>query len=278
MIQNLFFIVRHGRTEGNEDNVYRGWSNAKFAQLDAAGRNDVREAGIFLKKTGVVFPLIFSDDLDRCLESREILADILGIKEQITDRRLRPVNVGDFAGKSKTEYPLDKYFKDKKLRIPGGESLSQFDIRRAAVFADVCELVEKIEAPILTVDHGSGVSYLYNAYNQKESKVGYEGLTDPGGVLTFTTEGVIPLLKSRKKVKAPLKDGTALSGFVTAQESPLPRSCWNCKWFVRVTGLGACTHPVVRIDPDLQERKQVDGTIAVSDNDCCDNFQKHIST
>src|SRR5882724_4959930 len=111
----LFALGRHGRTSGNKDNLYRGWSNEDFAQLDAAGRNDAREEGIFLQGTGLKFPIIITDDLDRTGETAEIIASILGIKKEsiLRDKRLRPLNMGDWTGKSKEKHPLEEFMKDK---------------------------------------------------------------------------------------------------------------------------------------------------------------------
>ena len=280
MIQPIFYIVRHGATNGNTKQTYRAWSNAPDAQLNAQGRDDVREAGIFLKSLGLNFPLIISDDLDRTVESREILADILGIKHQETDKRLRPLNVGDFTGKSKIDHPLEPYLNDPSKVIPGGESVQHFDARQTKFFHDISLLVEKIKSPVLLVGHGSTVSFLHNHTGPPKEKIGYEGLMNPGGVAVFVKDGIIPLTKKREGGgTVPLKDGTAVSGYVDAKENKPPRECWNCRWAGRdINDLLGCRHRVVRLDPKLQDRKQSDGTIAVGDRDCCDMFANKIAT
>lgn len=274
----LFFIVRHGRTEGNKLGTYRGWSNGPDAQLNADGRDDVREAGLFLQRAGLSFPIILSDDLDRTQETAKILADILGIRVHETDKRLRPLNVGDFTGKSKIDHPLDEYMANEKLVIPGGESLQHFNARQQAVFDNILELIIKIHKPVLVVGHGSNVCYLHN-YTNRGEKIGYEGLVDPGGVLAFFQQGIVPLTKKRGEGKNPFQDGTALTGYVTVEESRPPRSCWNCKWFTKdASGLGGCHNPIVRLDPQLVGQKQSDGTIAVGDDSCCNLFSNHVSS
>ena len=192
----LFHLARHGRTAGNEKNIYRGWSNKEFAQLDDSGKDDAREAGIFLKGLGLEFPLIIVDDLDRTKESAQIIADILGIKDIVSDKRMRPLDVGDFTGKSKEKYPLDEYLKDKSKKIPGGESVSTFDRRQSKVFDDILQTIIETGQPILVVGHGSNVSYLHNAV-QKDKKVGYEGLVNPGGIVSFSKDAVTPIFKKR---------------------------------------------------------------------------------
>lgn len=279
MIQPLFFLVRHGKTRDNESNEYRGWSNKPEAQLTAEGRDDIREAGLFLKDTGYSFPAVLSDDLSRAEESRKILADVLGIKTQHEDKRLRTIDVGDFTGKSKADHPLTEYSKNPSKKIPGGESFNEFNKRMASVFETIIGVASGLKKPIIVVAHGAVLAFLYNHFNPGNEKAEYEGLVNPGGVLVFTKDGVIPLTKKREGgINQPYKDGTPVSGFVTDEENVPPRECWNCRNFIRdVNGLGACTHLLVRMDPKLISRRQADGTVSVGDSDCCDSYRNHIS-
>jgi len=206
--QPLFVLCRHGRTAGNEKNVYRGLSNAAYAQLDENGRQDARDAGIYLKGLGFEFPVILVDDLDRTQETAKIIAEILGIKEIITDKRLRPVDVGDYTGKSKIEYPLDQFMNNPSKRIPGGDKLSQFNKREAEVFGQIAEAIAQLRKqtgkPVmfLIVGHGSNASFLYHNVNKGGKEIGYEGMTEPGGIMAFfTKEGLIPIFKKRDKAK-----------------------------------------------------------------------------
>lgn len=275
-ITPLFFVVRHGITNGNQTDTYRGWSNGPDARLNADGRDVIREAALWLKKAGLSFPLIMSDDLERAVESRDILKSILQIPNEATDKRLRPLNVGDFTGESKKDHPLDEYLKSRSKKIPGGESMNEFESRAAKVFDDVAAIVAKLGKPILLIGHGSTTSFLYNNFNDG-GKVGYEGMVHPGGVLMFTSKGIEPLTRKRNETQSSLADGTALSGYVTDEENVPPRECWHCRSFVRnVNGLGGCINPVVRIDPQLVDRRQTDGSIAVGEEDCCNYFRNNI--
>lgn len=272
----LFYAMRHGITAANQSDVYRGHSNEKFARLSPDGKDVVRQSALWMKRAGLEFPLVMSDDLDRATESRDILKDILQIPNAVTDKRLRPLDVGEFTGKSKSDNPLDKYIKNKALKIPGGESLNDFNKRAAKAFEDIADTVSKLGRPILIVTHGSTTSFLYNNFNDGGGEVGYEGLVKPGGVLMFTSKGLEPLTRKKDDsiYSSPLADGTALSGFVTDEENIPPRECWHCYYFSRdAIGLGGCSNPVVKIDPQLVDRRKTDGTIGVSDQDCC-NFYK----
>lgn len=280
MIEPLFFVLRHGKTAGNSKDEYRGNSNRPEAQLSPEGRDGICESAIFLKGCGYTFPLIITDDLDRTKESAQIVASILGIKE-IELVPSMTVDVGDYTGKSKKDFPLDEFIKDKNKKIPGGETVNEANARFAKITADVLELVEKIKSPVLIVAHGSFVSFLHNHMTKNPGQsVGYEGLCHPSGVLVFTADGIIPLIKKREPVRNPYKDGTRVAGFVTDEENVPPRECWNCRYFNRdaQTNLGGCKNLLVRIDPEVASQRQSDGTVAVGDRDCCDMFQNKIGT
>ena len=277
----LFALGRHGRTAGNEENVYRGWSNESFAQLDIDGRNDARKEGIFLKNTGLKFSIILTDDLDRTGETAEIVATILGIKPEniIRDKRLRPLNMGEWTGKKKDEHPLGEFMKDKSKKIPGGESLNMLNKRQSSVFGDVMEMIAKTHALPLVIGHGTNAGYLHSHFNQKDkAEVGYEGLTHPGGVSVFTKDGVTPVFKKREGSPQLYQDGTEVSGFVTDEQNRPPRECWNCRWARQFPAGLECANPLVQIDPQLQDRKQDNGNIAVGERDCCNSFQNKIGT
>lgn len=227
----LFILIRHGRTAGNEKNLYRGWSNAPFAQLDDNGRQDAREAGIFVKGLDLDFAAILTDDLDRTKESAKIISDILGGKEIISDKRLRPINVGDFTGKNKDEHPLEEYQEDKNKKIPGGDSINVFNRQQVSVFDDILQLIVKLKKPVLVVGHGSNASFLNNATSK--NKVGYEGITNPGGVMAFDKDGIIPLLKKREPKEVELLDQAEVL-YMSAEEIGKSKGahCDDCIMFI----------------------------------------------
>jgi broad specificity phosphatase PhoE len=227
----LFVFARHGRTAGNQDNIYRSLSNEPFAQLDAAGRDDARELGIFLKGLGYEYPLIITDTLDRTNETAKIVAEILGIKEIVQDKRLLPLKMGKLTGKNKDANPIDEYLKNRTKKIPDGENMVEFDKRQALVFADILELVSTLKKPVLVIGHGSNTSFLYHKVNKGGKEVGYEGLTNPGGASLFTRSGITPVFKSRaKEPKEPLVQLSRWSiEFVGGKGTDgKPKSCFNC--------------------------------------------------
>ena len=282
MVEPLFFFLRHGETNGNKDNRYRGWSNGPDAQLSPEGREGVRESALFLKDCGYTFPVILCDDLSRTQETAKIVASILDIREIVTIPELKPLNVGDFTGKDKDENPIEPYLNTPDKKIPGGESHNGFDERMEVTFNDILKIIKKLKQPVLIIGHGSNVSFLYNHMTKHPENhvVGYEGLVHPSGVLVYTPDGIIPVIKKRQPVRNPYKDGTGVAGFVTDEENKPPRECWNCRYSIKdiQTGLLGCGNLLVRIDPELKDRRQSDGTVSVGERDCCDFFRNKIST
>jgi broad specificity phosphatase PhoE len=284
MTSNLFYMMRHGSTKLNEMEAYRGWSNGPGAELDEDGLMDAREAGAFLSRLRPNIKYVLCSDMNRAIETASIVCNILGIEDMEIDERLRPLNVGDLAGRSKSENPIDEYLKDTSKKFPGGESVKDFEVRQHSVAADIIGRIQKEKIgleELLVIAHVSNVMFWYNLqtgslpeeYLQEKSDLIY-----PGGAVLITDDSVVPILKRNTNGRMPLADGTALSGFVTEMENRPPRECWNCKWFSRDIAGGQCDHSLVRIDPELIPRRKDNGQVTVGDRDCCNNFQNHPST
>lgn len=195
----LFFVARHGETASNEANIYRAWSNKPEAQLNDEGRHCVEEAGEYLVAQRAPIEIIVTDSLDRCLESAEILAHVIGVDRIVSVRGLHPLNMGDYTGKSKEKYPVEPFIKDPKKRIPGGETLAEFNERQFAAFQGIMPLVDSLPpGHVLVEGHGSTISFLHNHIFEKGKPiVGYEGLVDPAGLIAAERDGLTPLTRVR---------------------------------------------------------------------------------
>ena len=199
MIRPLFLGSRHGTTNDNLSNEYRGWSTGPDAHLNETGRSIIRKNAMTVKRMGFTFPLIITDSLPRTLESAKIYQEILEIPELEIDDRARTVNVGDLTGKSKTDNPLTQYFQHPNKRIPGGETVNEFRHRQAELYADIMGLVEQFKQPVFVLFHGANISYLYNHFNNPANPVMYEGIVNTGGVVMFYTGGIVPITELRGK-------------------------------------------------------------------------------
>lgn len=195
----LFFVGRHGRTRSNDLKVYRAWSNKPEAQLDDEGRRDVEEAGEYLVAQGAPVEIIFTDSLDRTMESTEILARVLGVTQVVPLRGLHPLDMGDYTGKSKDKHPVDPFIKDPNRRIPGGETLNEFNQRQFQVFQAIMPVVDSLPpGHVLVEGHGSTVSFLHNhVFEKGDKQIGYEGLVDPAGLIASERDGMTPLTRVR---------------------------------------------------------------------------------
>lgn len=203
-----FWVARHGRTEANDEDVYRSWSNYWKTQLSDKGRKEANDAATYLAAIKAPIEIIIADSLDRTIETAEIIGNRLGIQKYEFLRGLHPLNMGDFTLKSKTENPVDPYMIDPDKRIPGGETRREFDERQKETFEAIKQVVSAVPGGnILVVGHGSNVSYLRNQmFSDGEEKVSYEGLVDPGGVLQVTQDGIRPLTNIRSKNKTEKKE------------------------------------------------------------------------
>jgi len=202
MTKPILVGLRHGETYSNELNIYRGWSNAKNAQLSPEGKKAVKESATILRNLGFKFAGILVDDLDRTQETAKIAASELGLsKEDIwTIPNLKPLNVGDYTGKPKHEHPLEEYLKDTSKKIPGGDSIDTFDKRQIETFGKILDLIIESGQLYLVIMHGSNISFLANHLVKTKKKVGYEGLVRPGGLVVVSEEGIKPFTKIRAEL------------------------------------------------------------------------------
>lgn len=121
------FIVRHGESEGNRDNKFRG---RKDFPLTEKGRKQAEETGKFLRKYGK-FDVIFTSPLIRAKETATIISNFLS-SEVVVEQSIHNIKLGDWEGKSKEEirrkYP-EKWKlwieEPEKLILPNGESIDQ---------------------------------------------------------------------------------------------------------------------------------------------------------
>lgn len=159
------YIQRHGTTPKNSDNVYRGLCNDPTAQLTPEGAKEIQTNAKRLKTCGI--KQIFTDDLSRTLESAQLAAKILGVREIHSDQRLRPLDIGIFQGKPKQQYhdELMKYYADPTLVIPDGERVRGFTHRVLQGVDAVLEYIETTGNSALLSTHGSVADALVHLYN-----------------------------------------------------------------------------------------------------------------
>lgn len=149
---NKYFVMRHGESENNVQNIFDGTDEQKFP-LTEKGRADAQAHGKELKTEGIT--RIFSSPFARTKETAEIVATEIGIAASgiVFDDRLRELNFGSFAGQVKMqEYLayLDTHAYDESL--PEGESYQNTKQR----FGDFLYEIERTHSRenILIISHG----------------------------------------------------------------------------------------------------------------------------
>ncbi|MFA6136342.1 MAG: class I tRNA ligase family protein [Candidatus Paceibacterota bacterium] len=168
---NSYILMRHGQSQGNVKGISNGnpKDRNKFS-LTLKGNVEAQKSAQAIKKNGGV-DIIISSDFQRTAQTAKVVAEVLGVKKVIFDKRLREINVGVFDNSPINNYHLFfSSYEEKFLKNPPkGESLRD-------VAARVYSLIKEIEKKyknkkILIVSHeytlwmASGV---INGYDQDE--------------------------------------------------------------------------------------------------------------
>jgi len=129
-------LWRHGQTLWNAENRHQGQIDIP---LNDVGREQARHAAqtlLAMKPTHVI-----ASDLERALETGQILADLAGVSLS-TDERLRETFAGEWQGMTRDEivskYPADyaDWGGDSEIRPGGGETRWEVSQRVVAAIED----------------------------------------------------------------------------------------------------------------------------------------------
>jgi broad specificity phosphatase PhoE len=147
-----FILVRHGQTEWNRVERFRGRADLS---LDETGRKQAEAAALRLKSEQIA--AIYSSPMKRTLETADILASQLKLPVQPLEG-LIDLDFGSFQGLSAEE--ATKQYGDlyrlwlkqpQKVRFPGGESLE--DVRQRVVPSVEQLAVKHKEQAVILVSH-----------------------------------------------------------------------------------------------------------------------------
>ncbi len=126
----VLFVVRHGRTDGNEHR-YVGWEDVA---LNAVGREQAQAVADRLGDETV--DVIYVSSLSRAVETARPLAERHGAPLRVRDE-LREIHYGDLQGTLKADRALKLRRNHLRERMPGGESLHDVFLRVQRVHAEV---------------------------------------------------------------------------------------------------------------------------------------------
>lgn len=114
-------LFRHGLTEANRRHAYLGWSDSPLCSIEKEK----------IQKPLADYECLFSSDLDRCLETAEIM--FLDRNSHIL-YELREMNFGEWEGKTYEDLQDDSNYQQwlvdpNSIRPPKGETFAEFSIR-----------------------------------------------------------------------------------------------------------------------------------------------------
>src|SRR2546428_7511768 len=122
----MLYLVRHGETAFNRTNRLRGRSDVP---LSAIGVRQVKAAASLLLKRKIKAKKIVSSSLVRAKQTAAILGQALRLPVEV-DPSLDTWDIGRLTGRSSssdtTINELQKFVRSPSLKVPGGESFSNF--------------------------------------------------------------------------------------------------------------------------------------------------------
>jgi broad specificity phosphatase PhoE len=178
----LVYVVRHGQTVLNANDMYRGPLNP---ELDAKGRQEAKELADFFKDVPACS--LVSSDKSRSLETAEVIGKAIGLKPVPTEQ-LEALNVGHLGGQPRTEenkQEIADHLANPNVPIKGGESFNHFRARVIPVIRKAMEYAIKVGHPVILVAHSSIIHEVGTIFRGKHNAV----LVKPGGVVAVFAEG-----------------------------------------------------------------------------------------
>ncbi len=198
------YAVRHGTTEFNAENKYRGNANPK---LDAKGQRDAKRLAAIFKN--IKLSAIICSNKDRAIETANEIARVKGMKVE-KKPKLAPWDTGDFTGKKKTpdnEKQINYYIEHPNEKVPGGHALSDFKDEIRPIIKEGFALAKKKGAPILFVMHATGIHEIGDFISGDHEAA----LVEPGGIAVVCQDGKKLTVKAIYRPKKSLKTSETIS-------------------------------------------------------------------
>jgi alpha-ribazole phosphatase len=185
-------LVRHGETDWNRDGRWQGHADAP---LNERGREQARALADELSGEDVA--AVYASDLSRARETADIIAARLH-RPVVTDRRLREVDIGGWAGLTMAE--IQARFPEEVARwraadpthtFDGGESYASMGERVVAALEEIAAQHE--DGSVLVVLHGGPIRALLAhaaGITYEEQRHRREHLDNCGYVRIAVREGV----------------------------------------------------------------------------------------
>lgn len=198
----LVYAVRHGTTELNQQDCFRGPLDVP---LDEQGIRDAHRLKYYFQPLELSF--IFASSKQRAAETARIIATPKQLKPILKDS-LHAWNVGEFAGKPKSEYgqALEMYVCNPDMPVPGGESLNAFKGRVRPLYRQAMEIGLKTGKPVMVVAHSSLIHEVGAMLHGDHEHT----LVEPGGVAAiYVQDGKLmsePIFKAVQRATSSAAD------------------------------------------------------------------------
>ena len=161
-------LVRHGETEENKHGIHQGQLPGR---LSDDGKVQAKKVGERLKSVHI--DIIYSSDLQRCIDTTQEIAKHHPTAKIIHDKRLRERSLGEFEGKKKGEADWSKLSGDELTNRPkGGEAFTDL-FSRVKEFVDEL-LKKKIDQTILISTHGGPLKMIHGILTGKNLRESFD--------------------------------------------------------------------------------------------------------
>jgi len=176
-----FFIVRHGRSEGNSAKVFQGREESPLCE---EGRLQAAARGRYFRTTfndsgannNAGKTLLFSSPLGRARETAEIMAKEASLPEPVCKTELLEMNLGIWSGKNlrqaQTEDPglWEEFMARSWDAIPEAESSSDLYSRALIAWSMLRDAALEYNAKnVIIVTHGGLIQWLLKSTLQNHS-------------------------------------------------------------------------------------------------------------
>lgn len=154
-----FFLMRHGETDTNRNNI---WQGSQDIPLNETGREQARKASIIVSEFKPDF--VITSTLSRAIETGEIAARNVANARFIVDPEIRERECGEVEGLTTAEiqerYHLSMTMTSRQLdAIPGAEPLDRFVARIKDAMDRIYD--EYSGKKVLVVSHGGVIRAFY---------------------------------------------------------------------------------------------------------------------
>lgn len=208
-MEPVLYLVRHGRTTANSEDVFRGVGTGSHDfPLSKDGIGDALQARNFLKEKQIDPLFLVSSDRKRARQTAHIVAEDFP-DDIITSPKLRAWDIGDFTGEPRSKENLEelqKYIDNPYLEVPGGESLDVFKSRVLPTIHECFEYACQTGIGFI-ICHSSVIHELGRAIHDDHNSL----IVEPGGVVLLGFEDGKPTAKPVFKRIKPAPNAESIS-------------------------------------------------------------------